>query len=38
MASDYWKIERELKLLNMPDEILWIPFSELSGGDKQKFY
>ncbi|MER2129363.1 ribosomal protection-like ABC-F family protein [Leuconostoc lactis] len=36
LESEYWKIERELKLLNISDEKLWIPFSELSGGEQTK--
>lgn len=33
---DYWKIQKELSLLNVSEEILYRPFNTLSGGEKVK--
>lgn len=33
---DYWKIQKELSLLEVPEEILYRPFELLSGGEKVK--
>ena len=34
---EYWKLSREINLLGMSDDILYRPFSTLSGGEKTKF-
>ncbi len=33
---DYWKIQRELSLLDMDEEVLYRPFESLSGGQQVK--
>ena len=33
---DYWKIEKELTLLDVNEEVLYRPFNTLSGGEKVK--
>lgn len=33
---EYWKLSRELNLLDLPDEILYRPFSTLSNGEQTK--
>ncbi len=35
-SFEQWKLERELTLLNVDPEVLWRPFSSLSGGEKTK--
>lgn len=34
---EYWKLSREINLLGMSDDILYRPYSTLSGGEKTKF-
>lgn len=34
---EYWKLSREINLLGMSDDILYRPYSTLSGGEKQNF-
>lgn len=33
---DYWKIQKELSLLDIPEEVLYRPFNTLSGGERAK--
>lgn len=33
---DYWKIQKEISLLKLDDEVLYRPFKTLSGGEKVK--
>ena len=35
-SFEQWELERELTLLNVDPEVLWRPFSSLSGGEKTK--
>ena len=34
--TEYWKLERELNLLAINPEVLWLPFEQLSGGEQTK--
>lgn len=34
--TEYWKLERELNLLAVNPEVLWLPFHQLSGGEQTK--
>lgn len=34
--TEYWKLERELNLLAVNPEVLWLPFEQLSGGEQTK--
>ena len=36
VTFEQWELERELTLLNVDPEVLWRPFSSLSGGEKTK--
>lgn len=33
---EYWKLERELNLLDVNPEVLWLPYQQLSGGEQTK--
>lgn len=33
---EYWKLERELNLLGVDPEVLWLPYQQLSGGEQTK--
>ncbi|MDE6274283.1 MAG: ATP-binding cassette domain-containing protein [Clostridiales bacterium] len=35
--AELWRIQREMALLNLPEETLYRPFSTLSGGERTKF-
>lgn len=34
--TEYWKLERELNLLGVNPDVLWLPFEQLSGGEQTK--
>ncbi|MEG0293735.1 ribosomal protection-like ABC-F family protein [Enterococcus sp.] len=34
--TEYWKLERELNLLAVNPDVLWLPFEQLSGGEQTK--
>ncbi|PCS00883.1 ribosomal protection-like ABC-F family protein [Lactococcus fujiensis] len=36
ISSEQWELERELTLLELDLEVLWRPFSQLSGGEQTK--
>lgn len=35
-GTDLWKIQRELNLMHVDDQLLWRPFASLSGGEQTK--
>lgn len=35
--AQFWQVQRELSLIGLPEEILYRPFSTLSGGERTKF-